>query len=59
MSEKWIPKVQRFGGRNNPSYGIVIPKELVEKYKYNEENYVLLEEDEYKQVLIIRKIPYG
>jgi hypothetical protein len=55
---RWIPKVQKFGGRHKPSYGIIIPKELVMKYKYDEENYVLLEEDEYKQVLIIRKIPY-
>jgi antitoxin component of MazEF toxin-antitoxin module len=56
--KRFIPKIQKFGGRNNPSYGIIIPKELVGKYKYNEENYVLLMEDEDKEILIIKKIRY-
>lgn len=55
---KYILKLQRFGGRNNTSYGITIPKEMVEKYEYNKENYVKLEENEYDKTLIIKKIPY-
>lgn len=54
----YILKLQRFGGKNNPSFGITIPKDMVEKYEYHRENYIRLEEDEYKKVLIIKKVPY-
>lgn len=47
----------KWGGRNNTSYGIIIPKEMVEKYRYDKETYIILEEDEYKEMLIIKRIP--
>lgn len=56
--QRFIPKIQKLGGRNNPSYGIIIPKELVGKYGLDRENYVMLEEDEFKKTLLIKKIPY-
>ena len=56
--ERWIPKVQQFGGRNKPSYGIILPKKLVDKYGYDEQKYVILEEDEYKGILLIKRVNY-
>lgn len=54
---RYVPKVVKLGGRNNTSYGIIIPKVLVEKYGYDREEYVILEEDEFKKILVIKNIP--
>jgi len=56
---RYIPKLVRMGGRNTPSIGITLPKELITKYGLGKEDYVLLEEDEDKEVLIIKKINYA
>ena len=53
-----MPKLMRWGGRHNTSYGIIIPKEVVTKYKLNEETFLMLEDDEDNKRLVIKKIPY-
>ena len=56
---RYVSKITKMGGRVNPSYGITIPKELIKKYGYDTENYVWVEDDEFKRELKIKKIPYA
>ena len=55
---RFVHKIIKWGGRNNVSFGIIIPKELVTKFGYDKESHVIIEADEFKQTLLIKKIPY-
>ena len=56
---RFVHKIIKWGGRNNVSYGIIIPKEIVTGFELHKEKHVILETDEFKQTILIKKIPYG
>jgi hypothetical protein len=46
----------RLGDRHRTSYALLIPKILIKKYHFQDEERLLLEEDDENKALMIKKI---